>query len=205
MKVPSRGLNVEWGGEATDSPRHLRRGMPVRGLLLIALFILISAEIGGNVPASPIGSRLPSVSGNSLEGSKIRFPEDLAGRPAVLLVAYRRGTQPDIDRWMDFLTTNHPGVTFYEVPTITGVVWKAVSGWIDGGMRGGVPKENWPRVVTLYEDASILKGFLGDHGGYHTHVIVLDGAGTVAWFHAAGYSDGAAAALDGTLKGIVSQ
>jgi hypothetical protein len=177
----------------------------VRGLLLVALFILITAEIGGRLPANPVGSRLPSVSGHSLDGGKVRFPEDLEGKPAVLFVAYRRGTQPDIDRWMVFLKATHPGVTFFEVPTITGVIWKTVSGWIDGGMRGGVPKENWPHVVTLYEDAHVLKGFLGDHGGLTTHAVLLDKAGTVAWFHASGYSDEGAASLDEALKGVASE
>jgi hypothetical protein len=160
----------------------------MRGLLFLVLLVLVASDVAGKNPANPVGFKLPSVAGTSLAGETVRFPEDLAGRPAVLLVAYRRGTQPDVDLWMAFLKAKHPEVVFYEVPTITGVAWRAMQGWIDGGMRGGVPKANWPRVVTLYGDAPILKEFLGDHGGYTTHVTVLDPGGKVVWFHASGYS-----------------
>lgn len=177
----------------------------MRGLLFIALLVLVTAEIGGKAPSNPVGSVLPSVVGSSLDGREVRFPEDLAGKPAVLLVAYRRGTQADVDRWMAFLKAKHPDIAFYEVPTITGVVWRAMQGWIDGGMRGGVPKENWARVVTLYGDAHILKGFLGDHGGFTTHVTAANPEGKVVWFHADGYSDAAAISLDAALRGMVTE
>lgn len=151
---------------------------------------------------SPLGKKLPSVKGSSLAGQEIRFPEDLAGRPAVLLVAYRRGTQADVDRWMALVGKEAPGVALYEVPTISNPVWRPLSGWIDSGMRGGVPKEKWDAVVTLYEDAPLLKDFLGDHGGLVTHVVVLDREGRVAWFDAGGFTDSSARALAGALGAL---
>lgn len=177
----------------------------MRGLLFLVLLMLVASDVAGKNPASPVGWKLPSVVGTSLAGETVRFPEDLAGKPAVLLVAYRRGTQPDVDLWMAFLKEKHPEVVFYEVPTITGVAWRAMQGWIDRGMRGGVPEENWPRVVTLYGDAPILKDSLGDCGGYTTHVTVLDPGGKVAWFHSSGYSDEGAVSLDAALRGMVSE
>ena len=120
----------------------------------------------------------------------IRFPEHLAGKPAVLLVAYRRDTQEDVDRWLQFLANDWPQVTRYEVPTIAGIIWRPLAGWIDSGMRGGVPENKWSSVVTLYgRDATRLRDFLGDYGVPSAHVAVLDANGAVAWFNAEGYSD----------------
>ena len=121
---------------------------------------------------------------------RIRLPEHLAGKPAVLLVAYRRDTQEDVDRWLQFLANDWPQVTRYEVPAIAGIIWRPLAGWIDSGMRGGVPENKWSSVVTLYGgDATRLRDFLGDYGVPSAHVVVLDANGVVAWFNAEGYSD----------------
>ena len=145
--------------------------------------------------AGPVGQRLPSVRGTSLAGAEVRLPEDLAGAPAVLLVAYRRQTQADVDRWLAALDRLAPDVVALEVPTITNPIWRPLQGWIDDGMRGGVPAEAWGRVVTLYDEAPRLADFLGERRGAVTHVVLLDATGTVAFFHAEGYSEEAAARL----------
>lgn len=152
--------------------------------------------------AGPVGGRLPSVRGTSLAGAEFRLPEDLAGEPAVLLVAYRRQTQADVDRWLAALDRLAPNVLALEIPTITNPVWRPLQGWIDDGMRRGVPAEAWARVVTLYDEAPRLAAFLGEQRGAVTHVVLLDAAGTVAFFHAEGYSEEAAARLQEAIARI---
>ncbi len=147
------------------------------------------------VPPAIVGHMFPSVAGRSLAGENVRIPEALAGAPAVLLVAYRRGTQPDTDRWIEMLRRDLPAVRFLELPTIPNVVWRPLAGWIDSGMRRGVPQAMWPNVVTLYEEGGVVRGFLGDAGGLTTHVVLLDAAGRVAWFDAGGYRPEADAGL----------
>jgi len=119
----------------------------------------------------------------------------------VLLVAYRRDTQEDLDRWMQFLANDWPQVTRYEVPTIAGIIWRPLAGWIDSGMRGGVPENKWSSVVTLYGgDAARLRDFLDDYGAPSAHVVVLDANGMVVWFNAEGYSDEGARELSDILR-----
>ena len=119
----------------------------------------------------------------------------------MLLVAYRRDTQEDVDRWLQFLANDWPRVTRYEVPTVAGVIWRPLAGWIDSGMRGGVPENKWSSVVTMYGgDATRLRDFLGDYGGPSAHVVVLDANGVVAWFNAEGYSDERAREFSGVLR-----
>jgi len=142
--------------------------------------------------ANIVGRRFPSVAGRALSGEVVRFPEDLAGAPALLLCAYRRGTQDDVDRWAAFAARRLPGLAVYELPIISSRVWRPLQGWIDGGMRGGVPPGLWAHVVTLYEDGGRARAFIGDGGGWRTQVVLLDAAGSVAFHDDGGFSEEAA-------------
>jgi hypothetical protein len=144
-----------------------------------------------------VGRRFPSVRGRALSGEPVHLPEDLLGAATLLFCAYRRGTQADIDRWVAFGRTQLPaGLRTLEVPIISGVVWRPLKGWIDGGMRGGVPKAQWSNVITVYdESARTARDFLGDAGGYAAHVVLLDTAGTVRLHEADGYAEPAARRL----------
>jgi hypothetical protein len=150
----------------------------------------------------PVGRRFPSVSAPALSGRPMRLPEDLAGSPAALLVAYRRGAQTDIDRWRDLLAREEPSLAVYEVPVIPSLVWRPLAGWIDAGMRGGVPRALWPHVVTLYEDGAVVREFLGDRGGLAACVVLLDKKGVVRWFGAGGLTTADAGALLRCLRGL---
>jgi hypothetical protein len=142
-----------------------------------------------------VGRRFPSVTGTALSGELVHVPEDFAGAPVLLLCAYRRGTQADVDRWAVFAERRLPGLTVRELPIISSRLWRPLQGWIDGGMRGGVPPSLWGRVVTLYEEGAAARAFIGDGGGQRTQVVLLDEAGVVAFHDAGGFADEAAEAL----------
>ena len=142
-----------------------------------------------------IGRRFPSVAGRALSGEVVRIPEDLAGAPALLLCAYRRGTQDDVDRWAAFAGQRLPNLVVYELPIISSRVWRPLQGWIDGGMRGGVPPGLWAHVVTLYDDGIRARTFVGDGGGLRTQVVLLDAAGVVVFTDSGGFGEEAAERL----------
>jgi hypothetical protein len=142
-----------------------------------------------------IGRRFPSVAGRALSGAVVRFPEDFAGVSALLLCAYRRGTQDDVDRWAAFAARRLPDLRVYELPIISSLMWRPLQGWIDGGMRGGVPPGLWSNVVTLYEDGGRARTFIGDGGGQRTQVLLLDESGCVAFTDAGGFREDAAERL----------
>jgi hypothetical protein len=152
--------------------------------------------------AGIVGRRFPSVEGRALSGEVVHFPEDLAGAPALLLCAYRRGTQADADRWAAYAERDLAGLAVYELPIITSRLWRPLQGWIDGGMRGGVPTSLWSTTVTLYEQGATAKDFVGDSGGLRTQVVLLDSAGVVAHHEAGGFSDGAAARLRAAVSAL---
>ncbi len=146
-------------------------------------------------PLSPVGRRLPSVRGNALNGMSAHFPQDLAGAPAVLLVAYQGTTQEDVARWLRFLQASEPQLTVYEVPTVSALAYRPLTGQIDNGMRRGVPPILWPEVVTLCGEGRTMRTFLGDRGLAGASVVLLDGHGVVRWFNALGFTAAKGAGL----------
>ena len=141
---------------------------------------------------NPVGEAFPSVEGKSLEKAATRLPEDLAGKPAVLLIGYKQKTQFDIDRWLMGLLQAGVGtevdVQLLEIPTIPGLLPTMASGWIDNGMRSGIPEEDWGAVVTLYGDAAEpVARMTGTENGRLARIVVLDPEGRVVWFDDAGY------------------
>ncbi|MFG0260526.1 MAG: hypothetical protein ACF8LK_09270 [Phycisphaerales bacterium JB041] len=137
----------------------------------------------------PTGERFPAVVGQSLERERTELPAALSGRPAVLLVGYKQGTQFDLDRWLMGLMQAGVEAELVEVPTIPGLVPTLASGWIDDGMRSGIPREDWGSVVTLYGGAARpVAELTGTENGRRSRVMVLDAEGTVVWFDDEGYS-----------------
>ncbi|MCX6362761.1 MAG: hypothetical protein NTW58_01045 [Actinobacteria bacterium] len=145
------------------------------------------------------GRRFPSVAGVALSGERVRFPEDLLGAPALLLCAYRRGTQADIDRWAAFAARELPGLAVFELPIIPALIWRPLQGLIDGGMRGGVPRPQWSHVVTLYDEGAKARGFIGDGGGNRAQVVLLDAAGVVVFHDSSGFGESGAGRLAAAL------
>jgi hypothetical protein len=161
-----------------------------------------SAPAGGSSGSRLVGRRFPTVSGKALSGDVVCFPDDLEGAPALLLCAYRRCAQEDIDRWAAAVAGELPGLDVYELPIIPSRLWRPFQGWIDGGMRGGVPPALWAHTVTLYEEGRAARAFVGDSGGCRAQVVLLDAAGRVAFHDAEGFSAEGIAALAAALAAL---
>jgi hypothetical protein len=79
-------------------------------------------------------------------------------------------------------------VRTFEVPTLPGLVPRLLAGTIDGGMRRGIPAEDWASVVTVYGDGARIAEFTGNEDGLTGRIVLLDRAGKVVWFHDRGFS-----------------
>lgn len=93
----------------------------------------------------------PSLTAETLSGNKITFPQVVKGQKALLVVAFERQAQSQADAWYDAYVKNFQpqGYVFYELPMISGL-WKWMSGFIDSGMRSGVPSYKHDNVATYY-------------------------------------------------------
>lgn len=156
-------------------------------ILLAALLIAGCSDALPN--RNPTGEAFPAVTGESLDGRQADLPGALAGQPAIVLIGYLQEAQFDIDRWFMGLIQANVEVPILELPTIPGLTATLASGWIDDGMRSGIPEEDWGVVVTLYGSAAEpVARLTGTTNGRLARVILLDEDGTVAWFHDKGYS-----------------
>ncbi len=150
----------------------------------------------------PTGERFPTVTGETLEKNAVTLPDDLAGEPALLIVGYKQRTQFDVDRWLLGLAQSQTTIRLYEVPTLPGALARVASGFIDNGMRSGIPEEDWKLVVTLYSDARPVAKFTGTENGLPARVLLLDRDGVVRWFHDRGYSVGTLQSLREAIAAV---
>lgn len=176
----------------------------MRWLIASPLLIGLAACSSTHPNRSPIGESFPAVQGKSLSGEVQTLPNSLSGKPTVLLIGYVQGAQFDLDRWIMGLLQAKTPVKILEVPTIDSLVPTMISGWIDSGMRSGIPNEDWPSVVTVYgSEAGKITRFTGEESPRNARVLLLDAQGTVIWFHDRGYSPAKAMDLDAAARQLV--
>lgn len=137
----------------------------------------------------------PRAVGRNLEGWKFTLPFDLEGKRNVVVIAFKREQQADVDTWMPFLgevSASHPELRVYEIPTLARG-YRLMQSVIDGGMRRGIPD---PAVraatITLYIDKAPFKRALRISGEDRIHLLLVDRDGRVYW-RAEGPFDPAAA------------
>lgn len=203
---------MKWTHCAREAPRckgsmktrSFQSGMSggAAGLALSALLAGVpSLACATRYPArAPIGERFPAVEGASLAGEPVTLPP---AQPCVLLIGYVQKAQFDADRWLIGLLQADLKLRLYEVPTIPGLFANLASGWIDDGMRSGIPQEDWPSVVTVYgSKAQPIAEFTGNESTRNVRVLLLDSEGRVRWMHDRGFSAGKLLELAAEARGL---
>ena len=135
-----------------------------------------------------IGDKMIEATGQSLEGDAVVIPQDFAGQETLLLFGYKQDSQFDIDRWLIGLDMTQTQVAAYEIPTIQGMLPRMFSGFIDSGMRKGIPKDLWKGVVTVYADGDKVQRFTGNLNPNNARVMLLDEQGDIVYFYDKGFS-----------------
>jgi hypothetical protein len=112
-------------------------------IILISMFLLAMQ----NSPRT----KFPSLTAETLAGNKITLPEAVKGKKAFLVIAFERKAQSQADDWYEVYAKQFQaeGYVFYELPMISSM-WKWMSGFIDSGMRSGVPSYKHNNVATYY-------------------------------------------------------
>jgi hypothetical protein len=166
-----------------------RRRLAFVAALLLAGVAATLASCSTTWPRrDPTGEVFPTVAGTSLAGDAVTLPAVGAGAPLLLLIGYDQDAQFDLDRWLFGLDQAGWRIRTYEVPTLPGLVPRLLAGTIDGGMRRGIPAEDWASVVTVYGDGARIAEFTGNEDGLTGRVLLLDGAGKVVFSHDRGFS-----------------
>ena len=141
----------------------------------------------------------PTITAENLNKEKVTLPDDLAGKPALVLIAYQRQQQSNVDTWLgqiEAIEAAIPGVRIIETPTISSMKWGWFSGFIDGGMRSGIPDpQARARTITLYTNVGKFNEALGIESTKTIHAVLLDEQGRVIEMVDGDYSEDKVARL----------
>jgi hypothetical protein len=145
--------------------------------------------------------RFPSLQARNLEGVVLDLPEAFAGDPSIVIVAFMRHQQREVDSWLPWLDGLHqrlPGLEVYELPAIKRR-WLPARSFIDGGMRAGIPDlETRQRTLTAYTDTGALSRALRIDSTSAIALFAVSPEGVIMWSGRAAYDPDAAADLERT-------
>ncbi len=180
--------------------------------------LLIALTLGGSPPTAGEGTagnaalppaqadstpRFPRVTGSNLEGRSFVLPADFDGEFNVVLVAFRREQQADVDGWMPFLkelAARFDDVRVYELPTLNRS-YRWMRSFIDGGMARGIPERAVREAtITLYIDKTPFKRALGigTEDSIVSYLVARDGR--VLWRADGRFTPDAGAALEVAMR-----
>ena len=147
------------------------------------LSTIIVLCFSGNIYSADdvLNKKFPTITGISLSNNEVTFPDDIGGRVTVLSVAFKQKAQLCINTWADELLPKYgidKDVQYYEIPMLGGQ-WTIARDWIDGGMRGGVPKPLHDFTVTYYGPLRQYYKSLGIGSKKSCYIYVLDKSGIV--------------------------
>lgn len=138
----------------------------------------------------------PTLSSTALDGRKVTLPDDCTDHVTLVFIAFRREAQSMIDSWAEPFDKEFgvdPRVLVYEVPMIGSLNGRLMGGFIDAGMRSGIPDARHPYVVTWYGNSERYSDILGmddlsadDLSA--AYLFLLDKNGRIRW-RGKGFSD----------------
>jgi hypothetical protein len=125
---------------------------------------------------------LPTMTGRTVDGHCRSLPADLDGAPAVVILAFDRAQQRDVDAWIDELerdTRGAPHLRIVEVPLVdrmTAARRRLLASWMAAGIDDPVARD---RTVTVHTDVEAVLRHLGVPDRSRVCVLVVDGDGAV--------------------------
>lgn len=126
----------------------------------------------------------PRMVGTNLQRRKVVIPDELQGQANVVIIAFRRSQQEEVESWTPFLQGIEracSGLRYYELPTVRPM--DAVSRvFISEGMRASIRDEAArERTITIHIDTRAFCQALDLPDESTIHVLLLDDRGQVRW------------------------
>jgi hypothetical protein len=144
---------------------------------------------------------LPPITASDLNKKKISWPRDLTADRTLLIIAFDRAQQAQVDGWVAGLRLKAPGAPpWYEVPLINNP-GGIIRSFIDGGMRRGIPNvQDRAHVVTLYGDKKAVMKAMALTSEKTVHALVVDRTGRILARVSGAYSVADALLITRALK-----
>lgn len=178
----------------------------IAGAITMLSFLTL-AELGGFSYSSPAASvsaaQFPTVKASNLEKRELSLPADFEGERNLLLIAFEREQQKNVDTWLHEMKRFEeldPGFRYYELPTIQRPI-----GWmrwfIDSGMRRGIPdRKARERTITLYLDKKPFCDALHITNQKKIYALLVDRSGQILWRSDGDFDETKGASLKDALK-----
>ena len=179
---------------ASSAPREIGRRSPMDGSPG-----LDGAWVSGHAEqVRPDGERdrtespaaFPAVAGRTLLGANVVLPADFPADRTLAVVAFQRGQQSRVDRWIERAVaagvppttrgaTGSNPVAVVEVPVLS-TQWRPVRRFIDGGMTASIGDPDiLARTVTVYTDVAAFQRLLAIPSSNDVHALVVDRDGAI--------------------------
>lgn len=150
----------------------------------------------------------PEVSGKNLKRKKLTFPSDFPADFTIVLMAFHRHQQWDIDTWLPFvqqLENDHQALAYVELPVVykMGPLGQFM---LNEGMRAGIPDQKArERTITLYLNKAAFLGKLGIDSQEKIQILLVTRTGEVLFQEEGKFTPEKGASLRGMLskEGIV--
>jgi hypothetical protein len=150
-------------------------------------------------------ARLPQLTTKDLNGVRRTLPN---GRLSVLVIAYQRWQQLEVDTWVPTLSAlerSYDELSYYELPVV-GEMNALGRRSLDFWMRRGIPDRHArSRTLTFYVDATGFREPLGIPDEDHVAVVLVDVDGLVLWRGSGPHSPGAERSLRAAVKEATSR
>ena len=142
--------------------------------------------------------QFPPIEGSNLAKRTFRLPNDLEGELNVVLVAFQRWHQDQVDTWaplLDELERTVPGFRYYELPVIRSM--NRFSQWmLDEGMRAGIPSQPVrARTITIYTDKEEFRSALQMPEENNIYLMLVTRQGEILWRGRGAYTQETARSL----------
>lgn len=140
----------------------------------------------------------PEVSGRNLKRKKYHFPQDFIAPLNIVLIAFQRHQQLEINTWLPFvdqLDSEYADLTYFEFPVIyhMGPIGQFM---LNEGMRAGIPdQKSRETTITLYLEKDEFRRQLQIESEDSIQIFLVTGQGKIVWHETGIYSDEKGSAL----------
>ena len=151
--------------------------------------------------------QFPNVSGRNLQRQAVQYPQDFPAKYTVVLMAFWREQQNDVDTWLPFvnvLEKLYRETAYVEFPVVYQMSPMGQF-FLNEGMRAGIPDQKArQRTTTLYLDKSSFLGQLQIQSQDHIQVLLVADDGRVLWRSCGRFSPEKGRALSRALQAETS-
>lgn len=148
---------------------------------IICILVICSNLSAQTVKKLEIGDMFPTVEGELLSSKKISLPDHCKGKVSLLIVAFKRGTQSQIDTWTKPIMKEfsmYDEFRFIEIPMISNF-YSWMSNYIDNGMRRSTVSNMHKNVMTYYGPLRDYYKYFGVEDKTLCYVFLLDQHGKI--------------------------